>query len=171
MGSDRKRHIPDHVIFTILPRLPAKSLVRFKCVSKAWHSFVNALNSDNRKLIFSTLHSIHSVDIGANINNMKARNLNFPLGKLLHQLIGCCNGLLCIVFQTDVHAGEADLVLWNPWTGRYKTVPISGVCLTLNMFGFAYKNTYGFCFDQSTNDYKIVRLVDRDEIRSFGSIH
>ncbi|GAY50636.1 hypothetical protein CUMW_128220 [Citrus unshiu] len=167
MGSDGKRHIPDHVTFTILPRLPAKSLVRFKRVSKAWHSFINALNSDNRKLIFSTLHSIHSVDIGANTNNMKARNLNFNLGKLLHQLIGCCNGLLCIVVQTDVHAGEADLVIWNPWTGRYKAVPISGVDLTEKMYGFTYKNTYGFCFDQSTNDYKIVRLVKGDGITVF----
>ncbi|KDO74867.1 hypothetical protein CISIN_1g041236mg, partial [Citrus sinensis] len=98
---------------------------------------------------------------------MKARNLNFPLGKVLHQLIGCCNGLLCIVVQIHEHAGEADLVLWNPWTGRYKTVPISVVGLTLDMYGFGYINTFGFCFDQSTNDYKIVRLVNDDGITHF----
>lgn len=133
----------------------------------ACHYFINALNSDNHKLIFSTLHSIHSVDIGANINTMKARNLNFPLGKVLHQFIGCCNGLLCIVVQIHEHAGEADLVLWNPWTGTYKTVPISDVGLTLDMYGFGYINNFGFCFDQSTNDYKIVRLVNDDGITHF----
>ncbi|CAH8268385.1 unnamed protein product [Arabidopsis lyrata] len=37
-----KISIPENVLMEILPRLPAKSLMRFKCVSKLWYSLISS---------------------------------------------------------------------------------------------------------------------------------
>ncbi|KAK9183009.1 hypothetical protein WN944_026158 [Citrus x changshan-huyou] len=49
----------------------------------------------------------------------------------------------------------------------YMTISISPVGLFENMFGFGYENTFGFGYYHSTNDYKIVRLIEDDSRTCF----
>ncbi|KDO36976.1 hypothetical protein CISIN_1g042114mg, partial [Citrus sinensis] len=88
----------------------------------------------------------------------------------LHKLISSCNGLLCILVEKERRTRLADLVLWNLLTEMYMTISISPVGLFENMFGFGYENTFGFGYYHSTNDYKIVRLID-DDSRTYFEIY
>lgn len=151
MGSEkeeRQRHVPNDIILDILARLSLKSQVRFKCVCKTWCSFISQqlIKCDDRpnKLILQSRCRIHSVDFEA--TNIEAEVLNFPLGERPIQLVGSCNGLLCILLEERVKK-ETVMLVWNPLTGMHKSV---GVSLLENNFGFGY--------DPSTDDYKIVIL-------------
>ncbi|KAI9187377.1 hypothetical protein LWI28_027431 [Acer negundo] len=138
----RNFHIPDDIIFNILRRLPPKSLARCKCVCKSWQSFANQHKYHNQKLIiFSSNKSIQSIDFEA--DEIKAVDLDIPFmvsNPILR--IASSNGLLCILTE------RGGLVIWNPLIGRYKRVSSTS----------KYK-TFGFWYDQSTANYKIVRFM------------
>ena len=36
----RKNHVHDHIVLDILARLPVKSIIKFRCVCKAWYSSI-----------------------------------------------------------------------------------------------------------------------------------
>ncbi|TXG72440.1 hypothetical protein EZV62_001019 [Acer yangbiense] len=139
---------PDDIIFEILTRLPGKSLARFKCVCKSCHSLINQLKYDNdHKLMLSSDYTFQSADFEA--FRIKAVQLEFPLKVGGHvdvlgfKVIGSCNGLLLV----DYYKG---FVIWNPWTGGHKR-------LSYNIRAFSY-DYFGFGYDHSTDDYRIVRI-------------
>ncbi|KDO39170.1 hypothetical protein CISIN_1g038047mg, partial [Citrus sinensis] len=100
-------------------------------------------------------------------NQLKSIKFNFPFGEALHKLISSCNDLLCILVEKQRRTRLVDLVLWNPLTEMYRTISISLVGLFENMFGFGYENTFGFGYYHSTNDYKIVILIEDDSRTCF----
>lgn len=62
-ARDRKRsktvvkpawNLLDELLMEIIPRLPAKSLMRFKCVSRLWHSLITSRYLTNRFLKYSS---------------------------------------------------------------------------------------------------------------------
>ncbi|KAK4855922.1 hypothetical protein QYF36_012311 [Acer negundo] len=73
--KQRNLHIPEDIIFSILRRLPPKSLARFKCFCKSWQSFANQHKYHNHKLILSG-KTIQSVDFEA--DEIKAVDLDIP---------------------------------------------------------------------------------------------
>ncbi|KAL5849652.1 hypothetical protein ACOSQ4_007665 [Xanthoceras sorbifolium] len=93
-------HIPDEIVFSILGRLPPKSLVKFKCIWKSWESFVNQYKYHNQKLIVLTDTSIQSIDFEA--DEIEAVDLHIPF-KGTHRMlaIASCNGLLCISIESE----------------------------------------------------------------------
>ncbi|KAL5782478.1 hypothetical protein ACOSP7_007507 [Xanthoceras sorbifolium] len=145
--KEKIMHIPDEIVFSILGRLPPKSLVKFKCIWKSWESFVNQYKYHNQKLIVLTDTSIQSIDFEA--DEIEAVDLHIPF-KGTHRMlaIASCNGLLCISIESE------GLVVWNPFIGRYNRVTPS------SPLGY---NIFGFWYDHSTSNYMIVRFVDFDD--------
>nr|GEX61654.1 hypothetical protein [Tanacetum cinerariifolium] len=139
-------HVPHEIISNhILPRIPAKSVCRFKCVSKEWHSF---LTSDT----FKNKHNDHNID--DHENNLKLLVLYktkalfefttidceaapsdkgltptcLPLpqfgGTTPHDIhiLTSFHGLVCLgIIKENGDIGYSDLILWNPLTNEYKS--------------------------------------------------
>lgn len=153
--------IPSEIIENvILPRLPAKSLMRFKCVSKPWltlissHEFIhlhlyNALTSNNSNhLLILTGNDCCLYSFSLDLPEAPAVKL--PSFGFKPFVVGSCNGLLCIQSQSPY-----TLVLLNPSTGSYREIPSLRQprrCSALN---------FGFGYDCTNDDYKVVRIVDR----------
>ncbi|TXG66758.1 hypothetical protein EZV62_008033 [Acer yangbiense] len=155
--KQRNLHIPDDIIFNILRRLPPKSLARFKCVCKLWQSFANQHKYHNEKLILLSSKTIQSIDFEA--DEIKAVDLDIPfkVGNRMLE-IASCNGLLFILIERE------GLVIWNPLIGRYKRVSI------LSNHPPEY-NGFGFWYDHSTDNYKIVkfmRILDRFSVEIYS---
>ncbi|KAI9186728.1 hypothetical protein LWI28_020288 [Acer negundo] len=142
--KQRNLHVTDDIIFNILRRLPPKSLARFKCVCKSWQSFANQHKYHNQKLILLSSKTIQSIEFEA--DEIKAVDLDIPfkVGNRMLE-IASSNGLLFILIERE------GLVIWNPLIGRYKRVSILSNPPEYNGFGFWY--------DHSTDNYKIVRLI------------
>ncbi|TXG71589.1 hypothetical protein EZV62_000168 [Acer yangbiense] len=150
-------HVPDVLIFNILRSLPAKSLVRFKCVCKSWLSFISQLRYDNEEFILRTSYCFCSIDFKAS-DEIKLVMLGYPLRYSTDlTVIGSCNGLLCIRNSGDI------LCIWNPWTRRYKTVSSEPNRVTILS---RVTSLSGFGYDHSTDDYIIVRFTNIVEIYS-----
>ncbi|KAK0608863.1 hypothetical protein LWI29_037172 [Acer saccharum] len=140
-------HVPDVLNFDILRSLPAKSLLRFKCVCKSWLSFISQLRYDNEEFILRTSVFFHSIDFKA--SEIKQVMLGVPPRKSLSTVIGSCNGLLCVQNNKD------GVCIWNPWTRRYKIISSSKSKVSR---GVAYLS--GFGYDHSSDDYIIIRFID-----------
>ncbi|XP_026419986.1 F-box/kelch-repeat protein At3g06240-like [Papaver somniferum] len=71
------------------------------------------------------------------------------------EILGSCNGLLCV--RTSFPGGEDEdaISLWNPSSNEYKELPSSP-----NHFSREDTGLYGFAYDSQDDDYKVVRVVD-----------
>ncbi|XP_034219060.1 F-box/kelch-repeat protein At3g23880-like [Prunus dulcis] len=164
--------LPDDIIVHILLRLPVKSLIRFSCVSKRWHSLVisdlefaqshfklaSKQKTLNRRLLLSTDSQLESLDLEAPSfgDNSSVRKLVSPF-KLEDgaKILGSCNGLVCAI---GVHE---KLYIWNPSTGLSKTLSNTG------SFGLwprikmsILHDCYGFGYVSAIDDYKLVVVTD-----------
>lgn len=160
--------LPPEILTDILFRLPVKSLLRFRCVSKTWHALIDSpvfikshlkksIDTDtNLSLIINNKGSIYSVDFdtldGAAVLD-GAEELNHPL-KHLKQCIfvlGSCNGLLFL----STHGG--DFWLWNPSTRKQHCLPESPAdeCPDYLNSDFIL---YRFGYDHVNDDYKVVKI-------------
>uniref|UniRef100_A0A803KVN6 F-box domain-containing protein n=1 Tax=Chenopodium quinoa TaxID=63459 RepID=A0A803KVN6_CHEQI len=99
---EEQRYLPDDLITQhILTRLPVKSLLQFKSVSKQWNKFyLFSCNSDD------------SYDISD--KNLMKLGFDFRSGEDL-VLIGTCNGLVCLASFSGFF-----FILWNPITDKFK---------------------------------------------------
>ncbi|KAG8388460.1 hypothetical protein BUALT_Bualt02G0128100 [Buddleja alternifolia] len=180
--------VPEEIIIEILLRLPVKSLLKFKCVSKSWFVLISSYEFAKSHLKLSTKNDIYAHD-----------RLVFVLGsKLLPMDIYTCslqsvfecsasNGYVCPVTDANlpVHRVSFDypyeandwiwlegscnglvcvslsvstLILWNPATRKLKALPDSGIDLSSDYYGL----TYGFGFDELHDDYKVVEFFRFD---------
>lgn len=160
---------PIHVITThILPKLPLKSLPRFKCVCKLFkstiscHEFIKhylrlSLPSDaNRLVIFPGKDEflLHSYNLDSPeppiINDLSLpENFNGQIGYV--SIIGSCNGLLCI---TKGCAFTRLFLLLNPFNGRFWEIPYARFQASNAVLNFE------FGYVAASDDYKIVSFVD-----------
>ncbi|GFQ08541.1 F-box/kelch-repeat protein at3g23880 [Phtheirospermum japonicum] len=165
--SDRETlDLPPEILIEILARLPVKSLLRFKCVSKSWLSLISSpqfikthlkISTQNPNLSshrlmlticnpdFDLIHcSVQSLMFGP---LTVAHNIDYPK-KNPHcavWIVGSCNGLICVAID------ENDMFLWNPTTRTSRKLPPVAVKLRQ---GFYY--IWGFGYDESSDDYKVV---------------
>ncbi|KAI3524342.1 hypothetical protein L1887_02995 [Cichorium endivia] len=146
-------YLCEELIIKIFKRLPPKSLLRFRSLSKSWYSCISSpdfirkhtLQSPQKLLIrhrtrlgdFCTLDSQDKFGI----------SVKFPYDKQCH-IVGLCNGVLCLV---DLK--ENRISLWNPSIRRKLTLP--GCPRTSSYM------TIGFGFDPITDDYKIVSVFNK----------
>ncbi|KAK9667714.1 hypothetical protein RND81_13G006200 [Saponaria officinalis] len=145
----------DFIAAEILPRLPAKSLLRFKSVCKSFNTVISSpefvrlhlrhsLSSDNRLLVIpSTDRTVYTFDLDSLSSSSSAASATFSWPDQAF-IEGSCNGVLLI---TGYFGGLYRLVLLNPSTRTYVDV-------------FSTTNYLGFGFDHLNNDYKIVVVID-----------
>ncbi|CAB4278136.1 unnamed protein product [Prunus armeniaca] len=137
-------NFPSDIIPEILSRLPVKSLCRFRCISKSWLSLIADPDFVKRHLN----KAIKSKDIF----NQRRRLIftdesHSELPNNWAFLVFHSNGLLlCQLYYWDLY-------LVNPATRESKKLP------QIPDVGEAYYfDLFGFGFDHSSGDYKVVML-------------
>ncbi|KAI8566689.1 hypothetical protein RHMOL_Rhmol02G0061700 [Rhododendron molle] len=177
MDSHPLPNIPHEIIFDILLRLPVKSLLRFRCVSKSWGSLISqpkfakthislaSTNTDNThdRLLLRWNESndlrcdLKSCSISAIMHELSdtAVSLDYPIDGSCNWewIVGSCNGLVCGTVE------KRTVFLWNPSTMKSRKLPDVGMLLDKYP---AYMReiypVYGFGYDESTDDYKVVLI-------------
>ncbi|KAL7124667.1 hypothetical protein ABFS83_14G063700 [Erythranthe nasuta] len=168
--------IPEEITEEILCYLPVNSLLRFKCVSKRWRSFISseyftkrhlskshADEKDNgSKFIFSFKGKQNSLttrflSVGSSFSLDEDEpivttswDIQIPPRSEI-QVVESCNGLVLV---ENIYSGH--LICWNPSTRKIKHIEKPfGFC-----FGFACveEGGYGFGYNESTDEYKVVRV-------------
>nr|GEW71393.1 hypothetical protein [Tanacetum cinerariifolium] len=156
----------------ILPRLPARSLIRCMCVCKQWKSFISTrefarmnlyhIRNDqyltHSKLIKMSCSSqtFTSRDCGdlKNHDSTTVRPIPFITGGDEEFIIvGSLDGLVGVALERT-----CELVIWNPLTSAYKKLSK----LNAPPFFRKYHDAIGFYFDSSNNDYKLIQVVSND---------
>lgn len=159
MGT--RSFVPKDIVADILTRIPVKSLIRFKCLSKFYCDLI-----ESPSFIATHLHhSIHnpslivlnrkSLESGASLLHNNETTLSGDLFTPFVQdqsslmTVGSCHGLVC-VYQ------EKKFILWNPATRQFRLLPPAR--LSLDFYADHSRVGLGFGFDPQENDYKIVRV-------------
>ncbi|XP_057802353.1 F-box/kelch-repeat protein At3g23880-like [Salvia miltiorrhiza] len=183
-GRRRRRnqqslHLPEEIIEEILSRLPVKSLLRLRCVSKTWRSligskcFIKAHHQNSiknpcfphQRLIRVTTKydrleecSLQSLLRKRLISRYSLDNLEITT-LLPLQSWGCCNGLFCVI---GLSKWPERVYLWNPSTRTSKKLP--------EISSPGYVRNYGFGWVESSDEYKVfVLLVDYDYYQGIGN--
>ncbi|KAM7492942.1 hypothetical protein LguiB_027551 [Lonicera macranthoides] len=167
-----KKILPQEIIDEILYRLPVKSLLRFKCVSKRWLSVLsdstfNLYYKRKPRSVFAItlkgkIPSHYTID-DDNASSIKAFSLNvLPLileeynnnhHYWLKTVSNACNGLVLLRISKD------SLALFNPSTRCY-----SLNALTLDFLdsrSASYYTEIGLCYDAGIDDYKALVIIYR----------
>ncbi|XP_019200063.1 PREDICTED: F-box/kelch-repeat protein At3g23880-like [Ipomoea nil] len=161
-----KRHMPQQnlnqdIITEILKRLPVKSLLQFRCVSKVWRALVSSpefvklhLNFHSKKdikvMTYSSVNRISYMSLFSITENKQSsfrkfntfdRSVLIPEGGF--EFLGSCNGLFCF------RAKPYQIMIWNPsLNGNIKTIP--------DIWRSGYISIFGFGYDMHNQDYKVV---------------
>ncbi|CAA0817979.1 F-box protein CPR30 [Striga hermonthica] len=150
--------VPPEIITAILSRLPVKSLLRFRGVSKPWRALIDgrdfiklhlrlsAETNSNRTLIVRS-NELFWVDLDS-FKLLDAGNIRFKPRNALCS----CNGLVLLVSHSD------EVALWNPSTRKLNKLPPPPV-----FSHFAAQ--YALGYDSKHDDYKVVRVVPDYEWR------
>lgn len=156
----------EDIFIEILLRLPAKSLMRFKCVAKQWQSLISDrgfVKSHLQRLktgdiissqrIFKTtpLETINyeALDGGMGSDNDRAvvkyhqPRMGVDVSSCDPELVGSCDGLVCL----SVHGR---FVLYNPTTKESRNLPGSDLFRIDELI-------QGLGYDSRSDDYKIVQ--------------
>ncbi|KAI9085326.1 hypothetical protein K1719_032703 [Acacia pycnantha] len=166
--------LPEEIITDILKRLPVKSLIRFRRVCKHWKNLVQnpTFITDHLRhsghhnpnfLFFHPSSYQHENTVKLNLLNceMQVRYLEKAplldyLWAGLFKIIGSSNGLLCVtISRNELARHPSSVLLWNPATKDVRELPRSR---TIDSCKF------GFGFNSSLNDFKIVAIdyhIDR----------
>ncbi|KAF2293538.1 hypothetical protein GH714_002551 [Hevea brasiliensis] len=187
-------HLPQELLAEVLSRLPVKSLLKCRCVSKTWYSLIAdpsfiaqhlkktaARNSgllffsySTRELVWPFKENVRYLlypDESFPANPVEELDCPFKGVKLFVNIVGSCNGVFCL--SDDVYGKYAEKAfLWNPSVRKIVNIPCPN--FTFTSYG-PYIPSLGFGFDSTTDDYKLVRIVYShfifDEIRPFVEIY
>ncbi|KAJ9558808.1 hypothetical protein OSB04_013422 [Centaurea solstitialis] len=172
------QHLPDELILQILSFLPAKSLLRWRSVSKSWLNVINStefkamhlhnFNQLNPRYFVRRMdyyvgeeYNVHFDDeaFGLDIDT----DIEFPFDRcrvnICYRIIGCCNGVVCLCDDDDLNGADFSvdmIILWNPSIRRKLTLPLP------MFYSVDFENSYvvlGFGYDKASDDYKVVSLT------------
>ncbi|CAN4090923.1 unnamed protein product [Withania somnifera] len=158
--------LPDEIIIEILLRLPVKSLLKLRCVSKSWLSLLSGSHFVKAQIKFSSKNVNLMLLVVSSVSGLVGKicstysvvcenscvdfaRSDYPLKLPFRsaKFLGSCNGLICL---TPVSFG---LMLWNPTTGKYKEFQDSIVHSSESCY-----IRYGFGYDATNDDYKVVKI-------------
>lgn len=147
--------IPIDLIATnILPRLPVKSLTRFKCVSKHFLALISSPEIVDLHLNFNNGNDflfLYGKDCFLNsLNPEIIPPVKFPLFDIFNWDVGLgsCNGLFCL------NLGDFErTILLNPFTRSFKEIPTHPMQKQKGILHL------GFGFDDVMLDYKFVSVL------------
>ncbi|KAI4344134.1 hypothetical protein L6164_011400 [Bauhinia variegata] len=172
--STSKPKLPQQIIVEkILPRLPVKSVLSCKSVSKIWYALLSSPEFSElhyqwatQKLtgqkvfvlvknyvlcldvetLFTKGHLSNEGEIGT-----CAVKIDLPMDNVSHgATLASCNGLLCVsLYNVE---GMEKIYLWNPAKRCQRLMPILE-----NQNNNGMYSSIGFGYDDSADDYKIVR--------------
>lgn len=145
MASSDNCHqqMPEDLLIEILCRLPAKSLLRFKCVFKYWCSLIQSLHFVGKHIHHPKNHTrilVHRCidhdeqndgnDLCAFVLLDKTLAVNPPIHynldymrsvHYLSHILGPVNGLFLLHSSSDDRNNR--VVLWNPATTQFRPLP------------------------------------------------
>ncbi|KAK6645716.1 hypothetical protein PHAVU_L001689 [Phaseolus vulgaris] len=173
-------HLPDDLAFSILFKLPLKSLKRYGCLNKSWALLLENSNfmelfrinfiSNQHSYYDDTSHllcldqldksSLFSLS-GRSFQNME--KVNWSKGHCSRYFIlgsSSINGILCLY-----PPNSGTMYLWNPSSGEFKIIPPSPIEYVPDSMdpNFYY---HGFGYDCARDDYKVIR-----NLILFPSVH
>ncbi|XP_055809073.1 F-box/kelch-repeat protein At3g23880-like [Solanum dulcamara] len=178
--SEGSSILPQELIFEIFLRLPVKSLLKFRCVSKSWLFLLsNPLFSkthvdfcsktpkftDYRLAVVSSVSGLgricHFYNMGFDNSCLNVAKHTCPAESLdlSARILGSCNGLICVT------SNSFTLTVLNPCTGMFNVFPDS--MLRNNGRGGGGGGCYiryGFGYDVSVEDYKVVKIFSIPQI-------
>ncbi|CAL5361933.1 unnamed protein product [Camellia sinensis] len=174
--------LPDEIVVEILLRLPTKSLIKFRSVSKSWNSLITSPN-------FINTHLTHSLASNTYINSYdnlplvivrqydstfynetencklfldsedsfdEYKALEYPIKSYYNHsfwAIEYAKGLFCL-------SKNDRFFLWNPSIRKSMAIPKPMIKTPARYHWFG--------FDPRTNDYKVVRVVDFNRNKLFN---
>lgn len=184
-------HIPDDVSFSILSKLPLKSIKRFTCTHKSWAFLLENPNFMNmfcknfisaHRLLFDDTYLLLKLKLldpdhpyfmsllsGERFQNKVKLNFPPPFQENDNDIqiwdYGI-NGILCLS-----NVDNTKVVLWDPSTEKFKVLPPRPrefIVLLPNYdkvppyFG-SNSSIHGFGYDNSRDDYKVIRCLTFNE--------
>ncbi|KAH6826927.1 hypothetical protein C2S53_009163, partial [Perilla frutescens var. hirtella] len=152
-------YLPEEIIKEILRRLPVKTLLRFRSVSKPWRSLIDSKQ-------FIKLHLHHSFRSNSNrtllVDSSQLYHVDLDSFKQLeigdtriepHSVVGSCDGLVLLVPKSD------DIALWNPSIRKLHKLP-EQFPLPDCFLDFEYVQCiFALGYDTKSDDYKVVRVI------------
>ncbi|XP_021747546.1 F-box/kelch-repeat protein At3g23880-like [Chenopodium quinoa] len=158
---------PEDIIFQkILPNLPAKSLVRLKCVTHQWNDFISTTP-------FAKTHLLQQLSLSSSDSNLDFSNFGSNFRETFNWFLGSCNGLV-LLLSADEESCEYDylnipdsllyfdfhFVVYNPVLGKNAYIEIEhpDKFLVTNDAYSAEEFNFGFGYVSSRDDYYIVAI-------------
>ncbi|KAL5711521.1 hypothetical protein ACHQM5_021966 [Ranunculus cassubicifolius] len=149
---------PDHLVHLILLYLPVVSLLRFKSVCRSWRSLIESSSFiyqhlDHHQHQQQQLIALYPHE--GEITSLSSDPIHVPIDKNFWslKLIASCNGLVVLH-----HEDEGYVYLWNPATKQLRSLPQSPAPWPFELLDNDGEFPMGFGFDDTNNDYKIVRF-------------
>ncbi|XP_074314814.1 F-box protein CPR1-like [Silene latifolia] len=177
MSKSLPTEIISHEIFS---KLPVKSLLRFKCVSKSFYALISSpefvelhlqesRSSDaNRVLILAgkDRRNLYSIDVDSP-DSVTTIPLPHSLGKWRPRevsVVGSFDGLICV----GLGVGKDNFtrfkhVLINPSTRVFREIPYKHTFVFSSILGY-FRSSFGFGFDDLNRDFKFVKITEADGI-------
>ncbi|OMO52207.1 hypothetical protein COLO4_37345 [Corchorus olitorius] len=152
----------------ILVRLPVKSFIRFKSVSKGWYSFISdpklcrRLQPDTvAGLILSkTLTKYEFLPLGDKPFDAPFKSLTFDDNPGGLKILQSCNGFLCCTC-IYAYSNKHDYYIYNPTTKQYFTLPQLPTEDTITVYGV------GLAFDPTKSPhYKVIFVREADHVQA-----
>ncbi|KAK1354874.1 F-box domain-containing protein [Heracleum sosnowskyi] len=189
----------EDLLFQILLRLPVKSLVRFKAVSKTWLSLTtspdfvksqlrhaltsNAGDVDNTRLV--SLHKSGEEDSIALFRPSSGQlvgELKFSYSQHDNPdnlgsncfVVGSDIGVVCVGVWNSDHT-SSDIYLWNPATNQSKSIPNKDIDeFETPHIASDPTEFFEFAFDPIDSDFKVVKTFtykNNDEAYYFSAVY
>ncbi|KAM3283405.1 hypothetical protein P3S67_027050 [Capsicum chacoense] len=163
-------HFEEGIIMNILSRLPVRTLHQFKCVSKFWNAlisdpyfkmkhFKHAKNDRNfQKFLITHKQFRHENKFSSYCCPLSSVQMAEDAEKLAHPLSSkpfframcACDGLVVVIVSDIMDDPRPIHLLWNPSIRE-------SIVLPAPEFEKVYATRYGFGYDSTSGDYKILR--------------
>ncbi|KAH6779962.1 hypothetical protein C2S52_011199 [Perilla frutescens var. hirtella] len=164
--------LPLDVVFQILAKLPTKSLLQLRRVSKSFNPLILQphflklhltadADADHRLHVIyyeSTDYTKAYFSFHAEKSFSSCKILETPF-KSVHgylRIVGSDRGVVCL-FDTNYFTFVGTVILWNPFIGKFKILPCPQEvnCFRSNVSHMAV----GFGFDHINFDFKVVKIL------------